>query len=244
MRKLSGLVASVAIVLGASAPASAAPVTVQGTMEVGVGTLPPIGFPIAPTTVDLTGGTLTIPAGIAGVSGMFIPVTGFPLNLITGLIVTASNGPGSFSVPAPADTGAANIAGGGFGGLMPIQGVAQVKGSLAMNVPLSVIGGGGVATAGAIIVEGAPWTTGVAQVTTTGTMAPVMEAETGDAMGALGDPASTVLLVTPAHVNAAGLTRIAAFARLNLEFVPEPDSMLLLAASLVGLGAVAFVRRR
>jgi hypothetical protein len=70
-----------------------------------------------------------------------------------------------------------------------------------------------------------------------------MASLTGTQSGPLGAPGSTISLVTPAHINAAGLTNIATFAILSLSFVPEPGTLLLLAAGLVGLGAVGRARR-
>lgn len=244
MRKLLGLVAAAAIAFGASAPASAAPVPVTGVLNVIVGTLPPISLPIPAAVVDVTGGTLTVPAGIAGQTGLFVPVTGFPLNLITGIVVTASNGAGSFSGPTAPFTGSGGVSlsGGGIGGAMPVLGVAQVKGALAINVPLSNVGAGGSVNAGGIVVAGAPWTTGVAMVTTTGPVMSMFSA-TGTVSGPLGAPGSSITLVTPAHINAAGLTRIAAFAQLTLNFVPEPGTLLLLGAGVVGLAAVGRSRK-
>jgi hypothetical protein len=240
MKKLFGLFAVAALILGA-APAKSAPVTATGTLAITVSTLPSITLPAGTVTVDVTGGTLTIPAGIAATSGFFVPVTGFPLNLITGIIVTASNASGTFFAPNASDGGPANIPGGGFGGKMAIVGVAQVKGALAINVPLSVIGKGGSVNAGGIVVEGAPWTTGVAMITTTGS-AMMMFTGAGGMAGALGALSSTVSLITPAHINAAGLARFPAFATLTLHFIPEPGTALLLGAGLAGL--VALGRKR
>ena len=112
-----------------------------------------------------------------------------------------------------------------------------MKRALALNVPISVIGKGGSVSAGGIIVDGAPWTTGVGKVTTDGPVAG-MFAAAGTAMGALGAASSTLTLVTPAHVNAAGLTRLPTFAALSLHFIPEPGTALLLGAGLAGLVAV------
>jgi hypothetical protein len=224
-----------------SGPAAAAPITLSGAISIVVGTLPPIALPVASTTADLTGGTLTVPAGIASVSGVFVPVSGFPLNLITGIVVTASNGAGSFAVPGPADGGAASVPGGAFGGSMPILGVVQVKGALAINVPISVVGQGGSVNAGGIVVEGAPWTAGLAQVTTTGS-GMAMFALSGTQSGPLGGVSSTVTLVTPAHIDAGGLQRLPVFASWSLHWIPEPGSALLVGAGIAGLASAA--RRR
>lgn len=215
--------------------AGAAPVNVSGSITIAVGTLPAVVIPIALATVDVTGGVLTVPAGIASVSGYAVPVVGFPLDLVTGMIVTASNAAGVFSVPAPGDGGAAHVAGGGFGGKMAIVGVVQVKGALAVNVPISVVGEGGSVSAGGVVVEGAPWTTGAARVTTTGPGMAIFS-RSGEA------PVSSVVLVTPAHVNAAGLMRLPVFASLSIN-VPEPAPALLLGAGIAGLAAVGLRRR-
>ncbi len=233
MRKWMGLIVAGALTLGASAPASAAPYAAGGLLNIIVGTLPPISIPFT-TMVDVTGGALTIPAGAASISGHFEPVAGFPLGLITGLVVTASNGAGSFAVPGPSDAGFANIAGGGFGGTMAINGVVQLKGALAINLPISVIGAGGGLSAGGITVEGAKWTTGVANVTTNGAGAHYQI--TGTNNGLVG---GQLTLVTPAHVNAAGLTRLPVFSTMTLQIVPEPGTMLLLGAGLAGLAAIS-----
>jgi len=239
MRKRFSVLAAAGLALGLSAPAHAAPVLATGSIDIVIGTLPGLSLPIPSTQVDVTGNTLTIPAGIASTSGLFVSVTGFPLNLITGIVVTASNQAGSFTAGNAADGGAATIPGGGFGGKMPLQGVVQVKGSLAINVPISNIGAGGSVNAGGIVVEGAPWTTGVAKVTTDGAPAAMFQ-QAGSLQGQLGATSSSISLVTPAHVNASGLARLPVFTVMNLHFgvIPEPGTALLLGAGIAGLVAI------
>ena len=131
MRKWMSLIAASALVLSASVPAQAAPYAAAGVLTIVVGTLPPISIPLA-TVVDVTGGTLSIPAGAASTSGYFVPVVGFPLGLITGLVVTASNGAGSFSIPAwptAAATSPAAVSAAAWRSTVSMQ----VKGALALN---------------------------------------------------------------------------------------------------------------
>jgi hypothetical protein len=233
-------VAFLTVVSLAGAPAAAAPVPVQGSFFFVLGTLPPVQLPVA-ASADVTGGNLNLSAGVVSTSGLFVPVTGFPLNLVTGLIVTVSNGAGSFAAPAVPEGGPAHVLGGGFGGKMPLLGVVQVKGVLALDVPLSVAGQGGSLSAG--IVDGAPWTTGPARVVTTG--APmVLFQQAGTQMGALGDTSSLVMLVTPMHVNVSNLYRMPAFGVLQLHFVPEPGTLLLTAFGAAALAAFGGRRRR
>lgn len=239
MRKLFGFIAAGALALGAPASVLAAPVTTGagGQMSIVIGTLPALPVPIAPgQALDYTGGVLTVPPTIASVAGFFAPVTGFPLNLITGIVVTASNGAGSFA-PGFAPTGGdlcpnagtpvngACIPGGGTGGIMPLVGAVHIKGPLALDVPVHVIGAGGVVSVMGIIVEGAPWTTGAAKVTTTGPVMAMYPANPTQAVAFQGTNMLTaggggsITLVTPAHNNAAGLTRLPVLNRLILNLV-------------------------
>lgn len=88
---------------------------------------------------------------------------------ITNLFLTVQNGTGTFTQAATGGEfqGNSPLCGGCFGGNAPLKGVVivEVLFSLNFNVPLSVVGGGGTATAGPIIVEGAEWLTGSVQIT-------------------------------------------------------------------------------
>ena len=66
MRKLIGLAAACLLLAGS---AGAAPLTYTGIIGVGVGTLDPIPLPGAGTASVTGGGGLTVPAGVAGVTG-------------------------------------------------------------------------------------------------------------------------------------------------------------------------------
>lgn len=233
-----------------AAPSRAAPVPVTGDLGIIFGTAAYVVVPFA-GTVDVTGGTATFGAGLFSASNVFQPGPGWQ-NLITGVVVTVSNGAGSVSAggasalcPGPLGGSGACVSGGGIGGGIPVAGLFQIKGALALNVPLSVVGRNGElqTNVGGVVVQGAPWTTGVAKITTTG--APMaMAATTGSAMGPLGAPGSTLNLVTPAHVNLVNLTRVPMMMRLRLEFVPEPAPLALLAAGLGALALAARGRRR
>ena len=89
---------------------------------------------------------------------------------------------------------------------------------------------------GGITVEGAQWTTGVAYVTTNGPVGATYSLTGTNNMGLVG---GQLTLVTPAHVNAAGLTRLPVFSMLTLQIVPEPGTMLLLGAGIAGLAAIS-----
>ena len=168
-----------------------------------------------------------------------LPITDPTVFPIAGVQVTAANGAGNF----------AGFGGAGFGGVMPIVGAAKVClfGSCSaavsnLSVPLTVVGQGGVAlVTGAVnlTVIGAPWTTGTAAVGTAFT-----------AMGGVsplsntGAPWGNVTLVTPPFIstNIGASAILPAFGILNLHFVPEPGTLMLLGSGIAGL--VAFGRSR
>lgn len=227
--------ASLVLTLLAMGPsAHAAPVAVTGSLSLTLGTSVPItvSVPIA-TSVDVTGPVVSIPAGVAVTTGQFAAVTGFPLNLVTGVVLTVSSGPGVFAPGAPAEGGPASVAGGGLGGTMPLHGVLQLRGPLALAIPLSVVGAGGGLSAGGVAVEGAPWTTGVGQVLVGAPPAGLVTGS-GTRSGVVGVASSTLTLIAPTYVDMAGLGRAALFGRLSMHFVPEPSSAALVASVLAG----------
>ena len=238
------LIASVST-LGSGSDASAITLGFTGGLAVQIATLDPVVIPGAGSaTVNGSGpaGHLTglvIPANQFAISGFILPVTDPAAFPIAGVQVTAANGAGNF----------AGVGGGGFGGAMPINGAAKVClfGSCSaavsnLSVPLTVVGQGGVAlVTGAVnlTVIGAPWTTGTAAVGTAFT-----------AMGGVsplsntGAPSGVVTLVTPTFIstNIGASAVLPAFGILQLHFVPEPGTLMLLGSGIMGL--VAFGRSR
>ena len=245
MRKLLGVLAAGFIAMGVAGQANAVVLGFTGGLAVQIATLDPVVIPGGGSAVvngSGPGGHLTslaVPASQFGISGFVLPVTDPTAFPIAGVQVTAANGAGSF----------VGSGGAGFGGVMPIVGAAKVClfGSCSaavsnLSVPLTVVGQGGVAlVTGAVnlTVIGAPWTTGTAAVGTAFT-----------AMGGVsplsntGAPSGVVTLVTPTFIstNIGASAVLPAFGILNLHFVPEPGTLMLLGSGIAGL--VAFGRSR
>ena len=235
---LSCTVACAVALTWAAAPAKAASVAVTGQFEAIVVGLDSVVVPLGPgTTVDVSGGTVTIPAGIASIDET-LPITGFPLDLITGLTLNLTNGAGSFTTPGPSQGAPAAVPGGAFGGVMAISGAISTTGLVELSFNLTVAGVGGSQNEGDIILYGAPWTAGQAVITLSDDTELVLAGSQTGALGAIG---SQTVLVTPLLVDALGLYEIPVFGRLTLNFVPEPGTGLLLAAGVAALGAA---RRR
>ena len=235
--------------LGVAVPASAGLVGFNGQIAIRVGTLDPVlvsGAGVATVNGSSAGvhlNSLVLPASRFATTGLIAPVTDPSAFPIAGIEVTAQNGAGAFA----GGTGMGTLA-----GTMPILGVAKVclfgscSAALAnLSVPLSVVGAGGMATATGVVnvtVVGAPWTMGTAA------------AGTLSAMGFKHGPASltsstaqnsgSVRLVTPIFISTslASSAVIPAFGFLTLHFVPEPSTILLVGAGIVGL--VGFGRSR
>jgi hypothetical protein len=218
-------------------------------------------------TISLVGQQLTLPGGgvatvngsngaghltaLTGGQGAFsrealtLVITPPAGGVIGGLQVTAANGAMNF--------GAGGGGNGAFGGVMPINGVTKVclfgtcsGASANLNVPLTVVGGGDgrapnatwVTGAVNLTVVGAPWTTGTASVGTITQMGGVAPASN------TGAPSGNLTLVTPIFISTAisGSEVVPGFAFLNLHFVPEPGTLMLLGSGIAGL--VAFGRSR
>lgn len=189
--------------------------------------------------IDLPGGAFTA-------ERLTVEITDPNHYPVVGIQVTLANAAGGFH----------GSGGAGFGGVMPLPGVAKVclfgSGGCAseqthnLSIPLSVVGNGGIATVGYprslinVTVVGAPWTTATAAVgtlTMRGGVAPLSNT---------GAPSGHIKLVTPIFIttNWAAGPSIWAFGILDLHFVPEPGTLMLLAGGIVILGASGRRRAR
>ncbi len=251
MRRVFGILASSLLALGVASQAHAVALGFTGALSLNIASLV-TSIPGAGTAIingsgaagHLTG--LNLGAGAFATTAFVLPVTDPAVAPIRGVEVTGANGVGAF----------AGIGGAGFGGAMPLLGVAKVCLFGACNaigttgspfpganigVPLSVIGAGGAADVGALVnvtVIGAPWTTGtvsVGSVTAMGGVSPL--SNTGALSG-------SVTLVTPIFIstNIPSSAIVPSFGFLNLHFIPEPGTLVLFGSGIAGL--VVFGRSR
>ena len=236
MRKLFGLVAALGLVAGAAQPANAVVLTLaSASLSVQIATLPPI--PVAwngtgsadVTATDVTGLT----PGIFSFTGT-IPVTdpaAFPMTGVS--MVGISNAIGNFyGVDTPSGGGAMAVT-----GLANICLFAACPGAPAnVSVPFTTGGVNGIGLGGSpITVAGYVNLTAHGNLWTTGTVSIGTVSVSGSPLAG-----NTVKLVTPTLVstNIGASAALPLFGILELTFVPEPGTLLLLASGVAGLAMV------
>ena len=229
MRKWFVLVAVAALALAGQAQAAPTPFT--GSLAVQIGTLPPIGLSASGVGNYSGGGTFTLPANVFATVAS-VPVTDPGAFPIAGVRADVTNNAGSFVAGA---------------GVMGLRGTANVclfsacSGAIAnVDVPFTVAGtrgigiGGGPIVVGGLVnvtVQGAPWTAGTATtLTSMGGTVTQMGFVSGD----------SIRLVSPVVINTniGASPTLPAFAILDLTFVPEPGTLLLLASGVAGLAVL------
>jgi hypothetical protein len=245
MRKLSYALAACLLAFGLAGQAQALQLGFVGDVSIQIATLAPAQLPGSGNVVvngSAGGGhinSLAIPASAFQVAGFVLPVTDPGAAPIKGVQVTAANAAAAFT-----------NGGGNLGGQMAINGATKVclfgpcSAAVAnISVPLNVAGVGGSAVVSAAVnltVVGAPWTTGTVSI---GTMT---QMGGGEPASSTGMASGTVSLVTPVFVstNIGPSAVVPVFAFLNLHFVPEPGTLVLLGAGIAGLVSSGRTRNR
>lgn len=234
-----------------SSAAHAAPRTTGAVLGVSIQGLAPLSNTGPGGTIDVTGTTVTVPAGIVALAGpLTVPVTG--ASAVQSLVITKlSNLSATFSLggvtaqsPAevcpgggPALDVACN-AGAGIGGAMALTGTVFVHVVphivvVPVNLNAARVGQGGVG-AGAFVTEAALWSTGVGLV------------NTGNNVVAGNVATSPLTLVSPTFILALG-NLLPVFASLILTNIAVPEagpSLLLVVAAASGAILAGRPRRR
>jgi hypothetical protein len=241
------------MLLAASAQAGQLPFT--GTFDLRFNTLQPIELAVAGTaSVNGSGGlgalgSITLAGGtLAAVTT--VPITDPAASPIQGARLEVNNGPGAFSLDGfMALPGSFTLC---LFGPCP-SAIANVVVPFTQNGTRGVGLGGGPLTSMSpainLTVRGAGWTVGTA-------VAPGLPFPPGTRMGFVHGPVSggassaaavsgVVQLVTPAsiHTNIGVDGDLAMFGVLELHFIPEPATFLIVTSGLAGLGVVGRRRR-
>jgi hypothetical protein len=240
MRKLFSLVAAAGLAMGVAAPAHA---TVQAltaaSLSMQISALNPVVIAWNSTgSADVTATDVTLlTAGIFNFTGT-VPVTDPGAFPIAGLGFTSvTNGVGNFF--------GVNALGGGKGAItgsasVCLFGSCGSSPSANINVPFTTGGVNGVGLGGAVItVKGAVNITVSGNVWTTGTVTLGTASVTGSPLSG-GKVKLVNLTVLSTNIGASAMLPM--FSVMDLTFIPEPGTLLLLGAGIAGLTMVG--RRR
>jgi hypothetical protein len=230
--------------LAVGKPSLAGVLPFEGTFQVAIASLPAFSLSGAGTaSVTGTGSELagiTLPSGVFATLGASMPVTDDAAFPLAGVKASASNAAGSFS-------------GSPLAGPMAVVGQATLCLFAACNdgpaanvvVPFTVggtrgvgLGGGPISVGGllSLTLQGAPWTSGTAMAGSASLQGFVHGPASGGAESAAAI-GGVLQLVTPITIQTdlVAAPVLPAFGILTLQFVPEPGTLLLVAAGTAGL---------